>query len=51
MFRGKDLALRVAPEFADPLGSFEVGAYQDVEAIAGALTYARPTPQSGALSQ
>ena len=37
---GEGAALRVAPELADPLGSFEVGEHQDVEEL-GAET---PTP-------
>ena len=43
--------LRVPPELADRVGASEVGEDHDVEQFGGALTYARPTPQSGALSQ
>jgi hypothetical protein len=48
---GEGAALWVTPELSDPVGSLEVGERQDVEQLGGALTYARPTPQSGALSQ
>jgi hypothetical protein len=48
---GEGAALRVTPELADPFGALEVGEHQDAEQLGGALTYARPTPQSGALSQ